>query len=418
MHYPKPYRTVKLRTDFGFSALSQAVAKELKLTAGPAAEFPEFSCETARPKQNPLVCLVFWSYQNSLSGQSATNIYHTKMDESDLMPSPEPFVALAHTHTKAVLDCCFSPLTDQILTAGEDGKVVLWNIPPTDTLLHDETMNDEHKLICYNLTDLKTPVTSVAMQKDVFVAASREGQAMLWRLRPTVQGEPISGPVSYTCHTRTIFSCTLSFDTRAFATGSDDNTIKLWSTESKNKCIVSLSDGHTNWIRCVRWSKTNESLLASCGDDSRLCIWDAREKVRKPPLITLQNRTRLLCCDWHPIFEHHIVTGAHDGSCTVWDLRIKKRVQFYNEHTLAVNSVAFNQGGSLLLTGSSDSSSRIYDCLEGRNVFNLLAHKSEVTAACFDPSDYLFATASSDKSVTIWKRNFDIVTIVQDGMIR
>uniref|UniRef100_A0A6G1S6Y1 POC1 centriolar B n=1 Tax=Aceria tosichella TaxID=561515 RepID=A0A6G1S6Y1_9ACAR len=339
------------------------------------------------------------------------------MNEFDIFSKdPEPFVALTKTHSKAVLGCCFSPITNQILTAGEDGKVVLWNIPPTDTVLHDETINDEHKLVCYNLEEHKTPVTSVSMAKDLFVSASEGGQAKLWRLRPEVLNEPISGPVSYTCHTRKIFSCSLSLDAKCFATGSDDKSIKVWSTESKNKSLFTLVDGHKNWIRGVQFSKTHERLLASCGDDGRLCIWDVRTGVRTNPCVTIPptRKTPLICLDWHPVFEHHIATGAQDSSTTIWDLRNRKRVQVYNEHEGQVNSVAFNTGGSLLLTGSADCSSRIFDCLEGRNIFNLLAHKSSITSTCFDPSGELFATASTDKTVTIWKRNFDVVTIVLD----
>jgi dynein assembly factor with WDR repeat domains 1 len=339
------------------------------------------------------------------------------MNEFDLfLKDPEPFVALTKTHTKAVLDCCFSPLTNQILTAGEDGKVVLWNIPPTDTVLHDETINDEHKLVCYNLEEHKTPVLSVAMRKDLFVSATKGGLATLWRLRPNSQSEPVSGPIGYTCHARMILSCSLSLDVRSFATGSDDKSIKVWSTECKNKSLVTLIDGHTNWIKCVQWSKTHESLLASCGDDGRLCVWDVRTKVRTMPSITILSprRTQFNCLDWHPIFEQHIATGAQDTSCAIWDLRNKKRVQIYAEHDSQINSVAFNSGGSLLLTGSADKSSRIFDCLEGRNIFNLLAHRTAITSTCFNPPGDLFATASTDKTVTIWKRNFDVVTIVPD----
>lgn len=339
----------------------------------------------------------------------------SKMDDFDIFnKDPEPFVALTKTHTKAVLDCCFSPITDQILTAGEDGKVVLWNIPPTDTVLHDETINDEHKLVCYNLEEHKSAVMSVAMRKDLFLSVSKGGEAKLWRLRPDVPTEPISGPVNYTCHTRMILSCSLSLDAKRFATGSDDKSVKVWSTECKNKCLVTLVDGHTNWIKGVQWCKTHEYLLASCGYDGKLCIWDVRDKNRKLPCIIIEphKRTQFNCLDWHPVFDQHIVTGAQDSTCTIWDLRSRKRAQVYNEHESQVNSVAFNPGGSLLLTGSHDKSSRIFDCLEGRNVFNLLAHRSWITSTCFDPSGDLFATASSDKTVTIWKRNFDAVTIV------
>lgn len=180
--------------------------------------------------------------------------------------------------------------------------------------------------------------------------------------------------------------------------------------------LLSLRDGHTNWIKSVRWAKTNESLLASCGDDGRICIWDLRTRVRQPPctMIATEGRKQFNCLDWHPVFEHHVATGAHDSSCVVWDLRNRKQVQVYVEHNGSVNSIAFNSGGSLLLSGSSDKTSKIFDVCEGRNMFTLMSHNAPITSVCFNTTGEMFATGSRDKTVTVWKRNFDTINIVLD----
>jgi len=343
-----------------------------------------------------------------------------------LIKDPTAFTALTKIHKKPVVDCCFSPESDQILTASEDSYVVLWNLPPSDTELHDDTINDEHKLVCYRLSDHKTPVTSVAMHRRIFISASKDGQVKVWRLindatsSSSATGQlfrqPSPEPSTYTCHQRVIESVCLSPDGRCFATGSADTIIKIWSTECRNKLLVSLPDGHNNWVKGVRWSKTNDSLLASCGHDGRVCIWDARTKVRQPPCVWMQSRKRVQynCLDWHPVFEHHIATGATDSSCVIWDLRNKKQVQVYMEHNESVNSIAFNPGGSLLLSGSSDRTSRIFDVCEGRNMFTLISHRAPVTSVCFNASGDLFATGSDDRTVTVWRRNFDTVSIVLD----
>ena len=177
--------------------------------------------------------------------------------------------------------------------------------------------------------------------------------------------------------------------------------------------LVSLLNGHTNWIKAVQWAKTNDSLLASCGDDGKLCIWDARTKVRQPPCETIPSRRRMQfnCLDWHPVFEHHIATGAQDSSCIVWDIRTKKQVQVYIEHTGSVNSVAFNPGGSLLLSGSSDKTSKIFDVCEGRNLFTLISHSAPITSVCFNATGDLLATGSHDRMGTVWKRNFETYNV-------
>lgn len=335
---------------------------------------------------------------------------------------PTAFTALTKIHKQAVLECCFSPDSDQILTGSEDNTIVLWNLPPRDVELHDDTINDEHKLVCYRLSDHKSPVMSVAMHRKFFISASHDGHVKLWRLQPDLTyshpfKQPNPEPISYKCHTRIIRSVTFSPNARCFATGSDDKSVKIWSTECRNKMLVSLLDGHTNWIKCVRWAKTNESLLASCGDDGKICIWDTRTRVRQPPcdVISTNRRLQFNCLDWHPVFEQHIVTGAQDSSCVVWDLRNRKQVQVYVEHSGPVNSVAFNSGGSLLLSGSSDKTSKIFDVCEGRNMFTLRSHYGSVTSVCFNATGELFATASQDRTVTVWKRNFDAVTIVPDN---
>lgn len=349
---------------------------------------------------------------------------------NDFIKDPSAFTALTKIHKQAVSDIAFSPDSDQILTGSEDSTVVLWNLPPNDTELHDETINDEHKLVCYRLSDHKTPIMAVAIHRKLFISASKDGHCKLWKLIPDTTHQskshhtdpnstltfkqPSPEPCTYNCHQRIIRSITFSHNARCFATGSDDKSVKIWSTECRNKMLVSFLDGHTNWIKCVRWAKTNDALLASCGDDGKICIWDARTKVRQPPdeVLSTRKKSQYNCLDWHPVFEHHIATGAQDSAIAVWDLRNRKQVQVYTEHNGSVNSIAFNSGGSLLLSGSSDKTSKIFDVCEGRNMFTLMSHNGPVTSVCFNSTGEMFATGSQDKTVTVWKRNFDTINIV------
>lgn len=346
---------------------------------------------------------------------------------------PTAFTALTKVHKQAITEICFSPDSDQVLTGSEDNTLVLWNLPPYDSELHDSTINDEHKLVCYRLSDHKSPVMAVAINENRCISASKDGQVKLWKLfnantsrhsaysnsqldttNPMIFKQPSPEPSTYSCHRSIVRSITFSPDGCSFATASDDKSVKIWSTECRNKLLFSCLDGHTNWIKCVRWAKTNDALLASCGDDGKICIWDTRIRVRQPPIVSLstKRKTQYNCLDWHPVFEHHIATGAQDSAVTVWDWRNGKPVQVYAEHDGSVNSVAFNSGGSLLLSGSSDKTGKIFEVCEGLNLFTLKSHYGPVTSVCFNSTGEMFAMGSQDKTVTIWKRNFDAVNIV------
>jgi len=55
------------------------------------------------------------------------------------------------------------------------------------------------------------------------------------------------------------------------ASGSDDNTVKLWNVQTGN-CVRTL-EGHSHWVMSVAWS--GDSLtLASGSDDNTVKLWN------------------------------------------------------------------------------------------------------------------------------------------------
>ena len=59
-------------------------------------------------------------------------------------------------------------------------------------------------------------------------------------------------------------------------TGSNDKTIKIFELYPKHKFISSYK-GHSNWVRCARFSPDNR-LIGSCGDDNAVIIFDVEQK--------------------------------------------------------------------------------------------------------------------------------------------
>jgi WD40 repeat protein len=67
------------------------------------------------------------------------------------------------------------------------------------------------------------------------------------------------------------YSVTWSPDSRMFATGSADNTIRLWDIESGE--LVRTLEGHQSAVRSVAWSGDGQ-WLASGANDQTVRVWD------------------------------------------------------------------------------------------------------------------------------------------------
>ncbi len=73
-----------------------------------------------------------------------------------------------------------------------------------------------------------------------------------------------------------------------------------------------------------------------------------------------------------------------------------------SEHTRPVESLSFNNDGSLLVTASEDPTAVIWDTATYEVVHRLEGHAGAVLGASFDPSRNEVATASFDGTVRIW----------------
>mmetsp|Transcript_35861 Transcript_35861/g.60711 ORF Transcript_35861/g.60711 Transcript_35861/m.60711 type:complete len:313 (-) Transcript_35861:324-1262(-) len=69
-----------------------------------------------------------------------------------------------------------------------------------------------------------------------------------------------------------------------FATGSCDNSVKIWEQGpdgSWTQSPVPLPAGHEDWVRDVAWApntSTPASIVASCSEDQTVLIWTRREE--------------------------------------------------------------------------------------------------------------------------------------------
>ncbi|KAI1335600.1 WD40 repeat-like protein [Xylariaceae sp. FL0016] len=152
------------------------------------------------------------------------------------------------------------------------------------------------------------------------------------------------------------------------ATGSGDNTARIWNTESGTPKYT--LKGHTGWVLCVAWSP------------------DAR----------------------------YLATGSMDKTVRLWDPETGQPVgKPFTGHTKWVTSVCWQpyhlwgDDGPRLASASKDATVRVYLANSGRALHVLSGHKTSVTIVRWGGLDHIY-TASQDKSVKVWN--------AQDGTLR
>ncbi|WP_448266333.1 DnaJ domain-containing protein [Nostoc sp. DSM 114159] len=92
---------------------------------------------------------------------------------------------------------------------------------------------------------------------------------------PTPPPESQSQPSPWKCvHTLThlnwVFTTAISPDGQTLASGSSDNTIKIWHLDT-GKLLHTLTS-HTKWVRCLAFSPDSQTLVSG-SDDSSIVIW-------------------------------------------------------------------------------------------------------------------------------------------------
>lgn len=164
-----------------------------------------------------------------------------------------------HGHVDWVRDVCPSPDGSLLLSAGDDRTVRLWNISGPQPESKTTMTGHEHAILCC----VFAPPS--AYQHLASLAGLRN--------RPP-----------------------RSSGTEFVATGSRDNTIKLW--DSGGSCFKTLI-GHDNWVRALAFHPGGKYLL-SVSDDKSLRCWDLSQDAKCVKTLKGLHSHFISCLKWAP----------------------------------------------------------------------------------------------------------------------
>jgi WD40 repeat protein len=197
-------------------------------------------------------------------------------------------------------------------------------------------------------------------------------------------------------HTDGIRAIAFDPSSRLLATGSEDQTIRLWHAGT-GECLAVLS-GHTNWVRSIAFSPDG-SLLASCSEDQTIRVWNVESRICCQVLQGHTQRVRAIAFSPQ---GNLLASGGDDSTIRLWNTRTWQCSNTLQEHTSYVRALAFHPTGELLASGSEDTTIRLWHTSTGTYLTTLRGHTHRIRALTFAAEGTLLASSSDDLTIRLW----------------
>ncbi|KAH8329647.1 hypothetical protein KR074_006377 [Drosophila pseudoananassae] len=202
-----------------------------------------------------------------------------------------------------------------------------------------------------------------------------------WRQRPVRKPKVLKG------HDDHVITC-LQFSGNRIVSGSDDNTLKVWSAVN-GKCLRTLV-GHTGGV----WSsQMSGNIIISGSTDRTLKVWDMDSGAC---VHTLQGHTSTVRC-MH-LHGNKVVSGSRDATLRVWDIEQGSCLHVLVGHLAAVRCVQYD--GKLIVSGAYDYMVKIWHPERQECLHTLQGHTNRVYSLQFDGLHVV--SGSLDTSIRVW----------------
>lgn len=192
------------------------------------------------------------------------------------------------------------------------------------------------------------------------------------------------------CHEDSVITC-LQYNpaTNTIVSGSDDQTLKVWSSVTGH-CINTL-EGHTGGV----WSSqlSPEDIVVSGSTDRTLKVWKAHTGELLHTLEGHMSTVRCLALD-----GSKVVSGSRDTTLRLWDIFEGACINVFAGHGAAVRCVEYKN--NIIVSGAYDHLVMVWDALTGSLLHALECHASRIYSLQFDGKT--IASGSLDSNICVW----------------
>lgn len=255
-------------------------------------------------------------------------------------------------HSWWVWSAAFSRDEQRVITAGHDGTAIVWNLDGTKRSV---------------FTGHRGPVFCARFSPDGkhAVSAGYDRRILKWNpddIKPfdakTFADDSMTSMSNFRSlegHTDAVRSITFSPDGLLMLSGSDDNTLMVWSTDT-NQAIKTFR-GHGGQVKAALFVAGSQQIV-SAAQDKTVCEWSlaGRREIRTIQGLSLAGHTDDILSANYSNDEHHIVTASRDRTSRTWNAETAAlELTLVEGHSFLVSNAVFFPGARRLVTAAFDN---------------------------------------------------------------
>ena len=163
--------------------------------------------------------------------------------------------------------------------------------------------------------------------------------------------------------------------------------------------------GHRGWVLAVDASPDGQ-LVATGSNDQTVKLWKPDGTLRQ----TLQHTATVHALSFSPDSQR-LVTSSLDGSIYLWS-REGKLLKTFQGHGAAIWDIAVSPDGQRIASASEDSTIRLWR-VDGKLIETLTGHQGGVWGVAFSPDGNLLASGSADGTVKVWTLDGELMRTLE-----
>ena len=201
-------------------------------------------------------------------------------------------------------------------------------------------------------------------------------------------------------HTSWVLAVSWSPDSGVIATGSMDNSVRLWDPIT-GKQLGNTMRGHTKWVNSLAWEpyhlqSDGSSRIASASKDATVRVWNTA--IQRIEIVLSGHAGSISCVKWGG--TGYIYTASHDKTVKVWNAADGTLRHTLKSHAHWVNHLALSTDFALR-TSYHDHTGTVPETIEGRRA----KAQQRYTAAATNDGHIVerLVTASDDFTIYLWE---------------